>query len=157
MLRSLRCYLWAQSHRYYTIDHLEERGIERGSALQTSWKGWEVAIINQTSLGLPMGTKSYILWLPGGERHGKRKCSTNALKRWKDSIINQTDTGTVSKASLGKVVRDGMELIGLSWAHWQRLQRKWALIWGNESYLNLLMHKAVNMGMIMIYVAEDAQ
>ena len=36
VLRSLRNYLWAQSQGHYTIDRLEERGVERGSAQQSS-------------------------------------------------------------------------------------------------------------------------
>ena len=38
----------AQGH--HTIDHLEERGVERGSARRSSSKGRERAIINQTNI-----------------------------------------------------------------------------------------------------------
>ena len=41
VLRSLRHYLWAQSQGHHTIDHLEEKGEERGSARQSSLKGRE--------------------------------------------------------------------------------------------------------------------
>ena len=51
----------------HTIDHLEERGVERGSAWQFSLKGREKA------------------------------------------FVNQMNTGTISKATLGKLLRDGVE------------------------------------------------
>ena len=57
----------AQSANYHTIDCLEERGVERGSARRSSLKGCERA------------------------------------------IVNQTNTGTVSKATSGKPLRDGAE------------------------------------------------
>ena len=69
VLRSLRHYLWAQSQGHHTIDRLEEKGMERGSARQSSLKGWE------------------------------------------RTIISQMNIGTVSKAMLGKLLRDGMEHI----------------------------------------------
>ena len=46
VLRSLRHYLWAQSQGHQTTDHPEERGVERGSARQSSLKGRERAIVN---------------------------------------------------------------------------------------------------------------
>ena len=39
VLRSLRHYLRAQSQGHDTINHLEERDVERGSARRSSWKG----------------------------------------------------------------------------------------------------------------------
>ena len=39
VLRSLRHYLQAQSQGHHTINHLEERGIQKGSARQSSLKG----------------------------------------------------------------------------------------------------------------------
>ena len=65
VLRSLRHYLRAQSQGHRTIDRLEERGVERGSARRSSLIGRESA------------------------------------------IVSQTNTGTVSKATLGKLLRDG--------------------------------------------------
>ena len=50
VLRSLRCYLWAQSQGR-TIDRLEERGVESGSARPSSLTGQEWATINQKSSG----------------------------------------------------------------------------------------------------------
>ena len=41
MLRRLRQFLWAQSQGHHIIDHLEERGVEKGSARRSSLKGWE--------------------------------------------------------------------------------------------------------------------
>ena len=67
VLRSLRHYLRTQSQGHHIIDCLEERGVERGSARQSSFKERERAIVNQTNIG------------------------------------------TVSKATLGKRPRDGVE------------------------------------------------
>ena len=69
VLRSLRHYLRAQSQGHHTIDRLEERGVERGSARRPSLKGRERA------------------------------------------IVNQTNTGTFSKATMGELLRDGVERI----------------------------------------------
>ena len=41
----------AQSQGHHTIDRLEERGVERGSAPRPSLKGRERAIVNQTNNG----------------------------------------------------------------------------------------------------------
>ena len=51
VLRSLRHYLRAQSQGHHTIDRLEERGVERGSARRSSLKGREMVIVNQTNIG----------------------------------------------------------------------------------------------------------
>ena len=51
VLRSLRHYLRAQSQGHHTIDCLEEWGMERGSARQSSFKGREMAIVNQMNTG----------------------------------------------------------------------------------------------------------
>ena len=51
VLRSLRHYLRAQSQGHHTIDRLEERSVERGSARRSSLKGRERAIVNQTNFG----------------------------------------------------------------------------------------------------------
>ena len=51
VLRSSRHYLHVQSQGHHTIDRLEERGMERGSARRPSLKGWERAIVNQTNIG----------------------------------------------------------------------------------------------------------
>ena len=51
MLRSLRHYLRAQSQGHHTIDRQEERGVERGSARQSSLKGQERGIVKQTNIG----------------------------------------------------------------------------------------------------------
>ena len=50
VLRSLRHYLRAQSQGHLTIDRLEERGVERGSARRASLKGRERAIVSQTNI-----------------------------------------------------------------------------------------------------------
>ena len=75
VLRNLRHYLRAQSQGHHTMDRLEERGVERGSARRSSLKGREMA------------------------------------------IVSQTNTGTVSKARLRKLLRDGWSAYGLFRAH----------------------------------------
>ena len=69
VLRSLRHYLQAQSQGRHSIDRLEERGVETGSARRFSLKGRESA------------------------------------------IVNQTNKQTVSKATLGKRLRDGVMMV----------------------------------------------
>ena len=69
VLRSLGHYMRAQSQGHHTIDHLEERGVQRGSAGRSSFRGRERAIVSQTNIG------------------------------------------TVSKATLGKLLRDWVERI----------------------------------------------
>ena len=76
VLKSLRHYLRAQSQGHHTINHLDERGVERGNTQRSSLRGHESAFINQTNIG------------------------------------------TVSRATLGKLLRNGVERIyGLSRAH----------------------------------------
>ena len=48
VLRSLRHYLRAQTQVHHTIDRLEERGVERGSAKRSSSTGREKAIVRRT-------------------------------------------------------------------------------------------------------------
>ena len=69
VLSSLRHYLRAQNQGRHTIDRLEERGVERGSARRSSLKGRESAVVYQTNIR------------------------------------------TVSRATLGKLLRDGVERI----------------------------------------------
>ena len=69
VLRSLRHYLRTQRQGHHTIDSLEERGVERGSARRSS------------------------------------------LKERERAIVNQTNIGTVSKATLEKLLRDGVKRI----------------------------------------------
>ena len=51
VLRSLRHYLRAQNQEHHTIDRLEERGVERGSAGRSSFKGRERAIVFKGDVG----------------------------------------------------------------------------------------------------------
>ena len=51
VLRYLKHYLCAQSQGHHSIDRLEERGVEIGSAGQSSLKGRERAIVSQTNIG----------------------------------------------------------------------------------------------------------
>ena len=50
-LRRLRPYLRARSQGHDTVDLLEERGMERGSANQSSLKGRDRAIVRPTNIG----------------------------------------------------------------------------------------------------------
>ena len=72
--------LRAQSQGHRTIDRLEERGLERGSARRSSLKGRDRA------------------------------------------IVNQTNVGTVSKETLGKLLRDGVERVWAFRAHIHHLE-----------------------------------
>ena len=49
VLRSLRHYLREQSRRHHTIDHLEERGVERGSA-RRYWRT-DIGTVSKATLG----------------------------------------------------------------------------------------------------------
>ena len=71
VLRSLRHYLRAQSQGHHTINRLEERGVERGSARRPFFERMRGAIVNQTNIAI----------------------------------------GTVSKPTLGKLLRDEVERI----------------------------------------------
>ena len=51
VLRSLRHYLREQSQEHHTIDRLEQKGVERGSARRSYLKGRERAIVSQTNIG----------------------------------------------------------------------------------------------------------
>ena len=49
---------------------------------------------------------------PGGEKQGKRKHYLIFLEKTKECLfVNQTNIGTVSKAPLGKLLRDRVERI----------------------------------------------
>ena len=85
--------------------------------LQVAWclrhfsqKIWSVEVLET----FPVGTKprsSHHQSL-GGERQGKRKSVRQfTLKGWERGIVNQMNIGTVSKAILGKHLRDGVECI----------------------------------------------
>ena len=50
VFRSLRHYMRAQSQAHHAINHLEETGVERGSARQSSLKGQERVIVKQTNI-----------------------------------------------------------------------------------------------------------
>ena len=76
--KALETYLRAQSQRQHTIDRLEERGVERGSARWSSLKGREMAIVSQTNIGtglkgtlgkLPRNGMERIYGIFRGHRH----------------------------------------------------------------------------------------
>ena len=67
VLRSWRHHLRVQSQGHHTLDRLEGRGVERGSARRSALKGRERAIVNQTNIG----TVSKATYLGGtSERRG---------------------------------------------------------------------------------------
>ena len=68
VLRSSRHYLRAQSQGHHTIDRLEERGVERGSARRSSSKGRERAIVHQTNIGTVSKATLWKLLRGGVER-----------------------------------------------------------------------------------------
>ena len=68
VLRSLKPYMRAQSQGHHTIDHLEERGVERGSARRSSLKGRERVIVNQTNIGIVSKARLEKLLRDGVER-----------------------------------------------------------------------------------------
>ena len=89
-----------------TINDLEERGVERGSARLSSLKGWERAIVNKPNTG----TGVECIWVERGST------TRSSLKRWERAwvIINNTNIGTVSKTMLGKLLRHGGAYMGFS-------------------------------------------
>ena len=68
MLRSLRHYPLAQSQGHHTIDRLEEKVVEKGSAGRSSLRGRERAIVNQTNVGTVSKATLEKLWRAGVER-----------------------------------------------------------------------------------------
>ena len=68
VLRSVRHDLRAQSQGHHTIDRLEERGVERGSAGRSFLKGRERAIVNQTNVGIVSKATLWKLLEDGVER-----------------------------------------------------------------------------------------
>ena len=65
-VRSLRQSGRAQRQGHHTIDHTEERGVERGNAQRSSFRGRERTIANQTNIGT-VSRKGNI-----GETHERR-------------------------------------------------------------------------------------
>ena len=91
VLRSLRHYLREQSQGHHTIDRLEERGVERGSARRSSWKGRERAIVSQTNIGTVSKATLAKLLRDGVER------TNMSFSECIDTILNRTErNGTVS-------------------------------------------------------------
>ena len=58
----------------------------------------------------------------GAERRNARYSS---LKGWEIAIVSQTNIGTISKAMLGKLQRDGVERIWAFWVHRHHLELNW--------------------------------
>ena len=62
------------------------------------------------------------------------------LKSWERAIINQTNIGTVSKATLRKLLRDGVECVwwyGLFWVQRYHLKLNWERQWTKHGYWKL--------------------
>ena len=85
MLKNLRLYLLAQSQGHHTIDRLKEGHMERGSTRQSSLKGQERAVVNQTNIeGIVNQTNI-------------------------EGTVKQTNIGTVSRPTLGNLLTDEVE------------------------------------------------
>ena len=85
----LRRYLRAQSQGHHVIDRLEERGVERGSARRSSFKGRERAgIDNRTNIGT--GDIGTISERRGGAHMGFSECIDITLNwtelNWGDPV-----------------------------------------------------------------------
>ena len=78
--------------------------------MRSSLKGRERAIVNQTNIGTPHSLKGRQRAIVNQtnivERGSARRPSLNGR-----AIVNQTNAGTVSKATLGTILRDGVERI----------------------------------------------
>ena len=137
VLRSLRRYLRTQSQRHHATDRLEERGVESGSTRRSCLKGRERAIVShmnfgtfsKTTLGEPLRVGVERIWA-FSERIDtilnwtelswlievwQVVCRELVISSWRMRVLWKT-FGTVSKATLGKPLRDGVECIimGLS-------------------------------------------
>ena len=94
MLKNLRLYLRAQSQGHHTIDRLEEGNMERGSTRQSSSKGRERAVVNQTNI-------------EGIVKQTNIEGIVNQTNT--EGIVKQTNIGTVSKPTLGNLLTDEVE------------------------------------------------
>ena len=100
-LRSLRRYLRAQSQGHHTIDHLEERGMERGSARWSSLKGREGHRQSDKRWNHFKGNVGETSERWGGAHMG--------FSVWIDTILNWTErNGTGLKMPKLTPVQDGI-------------------------------------------------
>ena len=102
VLRSLRHYLWAQSQGHHTIDHLEERGVERGGARRCSMKGRE-----------------------GMEKGSARWPFLNKLKEQERAIISKRQTELFQRHFGGSFWEMGWSTYGLFWTRRFHLEPDW--------------------------------
>ena len=93
VLRSLRQYPRTQSQGHHTLVRLEKKGVESGSARQSALKGHHT-LVRLEKKGVESGS-----------------ARQSALKGRKRATSIQTNTGTVLKAMLGKLLRDESERI----------------------------------------------
>ena len=95
----------------YCPGHADLKGNDRADRLVG-----KATVINGLSLGRssveklesqPAGTKPRTSHhrSPGGERRKEKRARRCSLKRRERAIVSQTNTGTVSKATLGKLLR----------------------------------------------------
>ena len=96
--------------------HLEERGVERGFTwTEITWRreAWKEASPGQRSPGGERRGKKFHLDRDRLEERGVERGSArrSSLKGRERAIVSQTNIGTVSKATLGKLLIDGVERI----------------------------------------------
>ena len=84
-----------------------------------SRKIWSVEELETLPAGTKPSTSHYRS--PGRERRGKRKCWNIFLKGRERAIVNQTNIGTVSKTTLGKLLTE-WSVYGLFQAHRYHLE-----------------------------------
>ena len=109
VLKSFQHYLWVQSQGNHTINHLDEKGVERGS----TWQSRSVGEL-QT---LPVGTKPRKphYQSPGWERCGKRKHLTIFVERTRDGHHQSNKHLNCFKGNIGETSeRCGGVLMGHS-------------------------------------------
>ena len=82
--------------------------LQKASKTQTNWRA-KVEELETLPAGTKPGTSHHRS--PGGERRGRRLPRRSSLKGREKAIVNQTNIETVSKATSGKLLRDGVERI----------------------------------------------
>ena len=82
MLSSLSHYMRSQSQGHHIIDHLEERGVERGSARRSSLKGRERAIVSQTNIGTVLKATLGNFWEIKWSAYGLSECRIDTIWKW---------------------------------------------------------------------------
>ena len=122
--KRFRHYLQAQSQGHHTIDHLEERGVDRRSASDTTCRHKAKGI----TPSIKVWTEEALQTLPAGtkprtsnglkERGMDRGSTWYSLKRRERAIISQMDTGTVWKATLRDRVKRIWAFLSIQTPSW---------------------------------------